>query len=135
MPEQHTSTPDAQAWDGAVVSTLIDELTALRADLTALETRMEPALRAVHPDHTAGAVNLVHYVGLRRHDVRALQDQLAGLGLRGLQKWSGNAPPGQPTVADGDPYPSSPRRDRNDRRKEPTGSYLAGPCSKRHSSS
>ena len=41
-------------------------------------------MRAVHASHTAGAANLVHYVGLRRHDVRALQDRLAWIGVSSL---------------------------------------------------
>ena len=44
----------------------------------------DDSLRAVHPNHAAGAANLVHYVGLRRHDVRALQDRLAWIGLSSL---------------------------------------------------
>jgi pyruvate kinase len=73
-----------QAWDPNVIAAAIDELSALRAGLVALQTRLSDSLRAVRPDHAAGAVNLVHYVGLRQHDVRALQDRLAWIGLSSL---------------------------------------------------
>jgi len=66
-----------QPWDPEVVAAAIDDLSALRADLVALPGRLDDSLRAVHPNHAAGATNLVHYVELRRHDVRALQDRLA----------------------------------------------------------
>ncbi|MEZ5356773.1 MAG: pyruvate kinase [Bryobacteraceae bacterium] len=38
----------------------------------------------VEPDHRAGARNLLHYVALRRHDIRQLQTDLAELGLSSL---------------------------------------------------
>jgi hypothetical protein len=66
-----------QPWDPKVISAAIDEVTALRADLVALQVRPNESLRVVHPDHAAGAASLVHYVGLRRHEVRTLQDRLA----------------------------------------------------------
>jgi len=77
--------PNAQQpWDPKAIAATIDELFALRADLVALEADRHDSLRSVHPTHAAGAANLVHYVGLRRHDVRALQDRLAWIGLSSL---------------------------------------------------
>ena len=77
--------PDTeQPWDPRVIAAAIDEVSALRADLVALQPRLRDSLRAVHPNHAAGAANLVHYIGLRRHDVRALQDRLAWIGLSSL---------------------------------------------------
>jgi pyruvate kinase len=74
----------APPWDPAVIAAAIDELSALRAELTALQADMGETLHSVHPSHAAGAANLVHYVGLRRHDVRQLQDRLAWLGVSSL---------------------------------------------------
>ena len=45
---------------------------------------MASRLKGVDPNHRAGAVNLLHYVGLRRHDLREVQDRLAVLGLSSL---------------------------------------------------
>ena len=38
----------------------------------------------VHLEHRASAGNLMHYLALRRHDIRQLQSQLAALGLSSL---------------------------------------------------
>jgi pyruvate kinase len=73
-----------QPWDPKAIGATIDELFALRADLVALPARLGDSLRAAHPRHAAGAANLVHYVELRRHDVRALQDRLAWIGVSSL---------------------------------------------------
>ena len=72
------------AWDVRVVRQLIKVLARLRGDLVRLETRFRDRLKAIHPAHAAGAVNLVHYIGLRQHDLRELQEQLAWLGLSSL---------------------------------------------------
>ena len=38
----------------------------------------------IHPEHRASAKNLIHYLALRRHDIRQLQAQLTSLGLSSL---------------------------------------------------
>lgn len=38
----------------------------------------------LRPEHEAGARNLLHYVALRRHDIRDLQQDLAALGMSSL---------------------------------------------------
>jgi hypothetical protein len=40
----------------------------------------------VHPEHAASAKNLMHYLALRRHDIRRLQSRLAALGLSSLRR-------------------------------------------------
>ena len=72
------------AWDARVVGQVIKALTQLRSDLVRLEARFRDRLKAIHPAHAAGAINLVHYVGLRQHDLRELQEQLAWMGLSSL---------------------------------------------------
>ncbi len=76
--------PLAPVWDERVVGGLIKGLTQLRGELASLEAKFRDRLKAIHPVHAAGAVNLVHYVGLRQHDLRELQEQLAWLGLSSL---------------------------------------------------
>ncbi|MDP3892720.1 pyruvate kinase [Nocardioides sp.] len=62
----------------------------VRAALEDLRTRMvaaadcEPRIELVHPQNRASAENLVHYVALRRQDLRSLQFRLAELGLSSL---------------------------------------------------
>ena len=43
-----------------------------------------PELQAVAPEHLPSARNLIHYLALRRHDIRGLQDRLARVGLSSL---------------------------------------------------
>lgn len=76
--------PSGAPWDAAAVGALIHDLESLRGELVALEERMHGRLSSVHPDHADGAVNLVHYVGMRRHDMRPLQERLAWLGVSSL---------------------------------------------------
>jgi pyruvate kinase len=56
----------------------------MRTDIVRQEDKFRDRLSAVHPAHAAGAVNLVHYIGLRQHDLRELQEQLAWVGLSSL---------------------------------------------------
>lgn len=67
-----------------------------RADLVGLAGRLgdlrrsvasasdDARLAGVHPRHRASAANLLHYVALRRRDIRDLQGDLAALGLSSL---------------------------------------------------
>ena len=59
---------------------LLDELTALRDDLVKSESGFSESLKKVNSQHQAGAINLIHYLGLRRKDVRPLQERLAAAG-------------------------------------------------------
>lgn len=63
---------------------LIEELTALRIEALALEHEHGAALERVAPDQRAGAANLLHYLAVRRRDLRPLQHELAELGLSSL---------------------------------------------------
>lgn len=65
-------------------SALLNELETLQQQLVALEAASEASLLHVDKHHLAGAVNLIHYLGLRRHDNRPLQDRLATVGLSSL---------------------------------------------------
>jgi pyruvate kinase len=59
-------------------------LRELRAQLYDLEQRSALALEAVPDGQRESARNLVHYLALRKQDLRALQDQLAEVGLSSL---------------------------------------------------
>ena len=76
------SSPDA--WDPQVAEALIKELWSLRESMLARQARLEPWLRDVEPAHQASAVNLLHYLALRRTDLRRLQDRLALMGVSSL---------------------------------------------------
>jgi pyruvate kinase len=63
---------------------LLQQLNSLRTEMMDLEASDQRELAALDPDHRASATNLLHYVALRRHDIRQLQSQLAALGLSSL---------------------------------------------------
>ena len=63
---------------------LIDVLSVIRANARALAQEQSEAILAVHPTHRQSAENLLHYVALRRRDLRTLQVQLSELGLSSL---------------------------------------------------
>ncbi len=72
------------------VTALAAELAELRADLLAAEDAHADVIAGTHPRHRRSAVNLVHYVELRRHDLRELQAKLAGRGLSSLGRCEAN---------------------------------------------
>jgi pyruvate kinase len=57
-------------------------------------------LRSVEPSQRDSARNLIHYLGVRRHDVRELQDQLARLGLSSLGQMESHVLASLDAVAD-----------------------------------
>lgn len=73
--------PDA---DYSQLQELIQQLNLLRSEMLELETSGLVGCAKVHPEHRASARNLMHYLALRRHDLRHLQSQLAALGLSSL---------------------------------------------------
>ena len=75
----------------AELSELITELTALRHDMVEAAAQDADDLRAVHPNFQVSARNLLHYLALRRHDRRPLQDRLAALGLSSLGRAEAHA--------------------------------------------
>jgi pyruvate kinase len=57
---------------------------ALRLSALEAERELAAELRAVTPASRESARNLAHYLAVRRHDIRELQDELARLGLSSL---------------------------------------------------
>ena len=63
---------------------LIEELLALRRSMLEMEGRLVGRLTAVDANSRPSGRNFVHYLALRRHDMRPLQDKLARIGLSSL---------------------------------------------------
>ena len=63
---------------------LIARLGEIRASLVKLESDFPKLLSSVHPAWRKSADNLLHYLALRHHDIRLLQEELAVLGLSSL---------------------------------------------------
>lgn len=66
------------------LESLLGAVEALQRGCTETEKAFEVELRRVHPVHGAGARNLLHYLAVRQHDLRDLQQELAELGLSSL---------------------------------------------------
>jgi pyruvate kinase len=64
--------------------TTLAQLLKVRSGVHKLERAVAESLAAVHPSYRASARNLVHYVALRRYDVRKAQRVLASAGLASL---------------------------------------------------
>ena len=69
---------------------MIHELEDLHTEMLTLVQENLSLLNLVHPENQSGAINLLHYLALRRHDVRGLQEQLAKLGLSSLGRTESN---------------------------------------------
>jgi pyruvate kinase len=59
-------------------------LEAIRRDIVSTESTATEDLSRIHQTFLASAQNLLHYLALRRHDLRPLQLDLAALGLSSL---------------------------------------------------
>lgn len=84
-------TAPADALTAPVLEHLARRLKELRADALAEEERHRTLLDAVHPAHRLSARNLVHYLTLRRLDMRELQAELAWVGLSSLGRTESHA--------------------------------------------
>lgn len=77
-----TATADASRV--SQIEAVASELVALRASMMRSQASMDLWIRNVEAMHTASAVNLAHYLAMRRVDLRPLQARLARLGLSSL---------------------------------------------------
>ena len=90
MPKSRARQRVQDPWSDSECLALIGELWALREAIFAAEVAFTPRIAAIHPKYRASARNLVHYLALRRHDIRTLQDRLARLGISSLGRAEAN---------------------------------------------
>src|SRR5215204_128654 len=76
--------PEPGGKEVALLKGLIRELSSVRADMLRMESDAEAGLRGLHETYRDSARNLLHYLALRRRDLRQAQQQLAALGLSSL---------------------------------------------------
>ncbi|NDK56994.1 pyruvate kinase [Pontibacter fetidus] len=69
---------------------LINQLDTIYQDALDLENKFSEAIRKVHPRFKKSAKNLLHYLALRKHDIRELQEELSLLGLSSLGRAEGH---------------------------------------------
>lgn len=74
-----------QRFTPARLERLIDLLRGVRDQSLTLESSLGEELAAVRPEHQSSARNLIHFLGLREHDLRDLQRELSALGLSALE--------------------------------------------------
>ncbi len=67
-----------------MIERLILPLTQLRDESLAYERSFEKELEHLEPDYRDSARNLLHYLSMRQHDLRNLQNDLSALGLSSL---------------------------------------------------
>jgi len=84
MSADRTETTAPTEWGPDQLRKLIDPLESIRSEMAGLESILSERWRDIHPSQIPSAANLMHYVALRRHDVRKIQEQLAVLGLSSL---------------------------------------------------
>jgi len=73
-----------EAWDVAACEALMTELWAVRESMLESGARVGPWLRQADASHAASVLNFAHYLAMRRHDLRLLQEKLARIGLSSL---------------------------------------------------
>lgn len=69
---------------------LMAELAGIRADMLSNESRSQHHLAEIHANYCESSRNLLHYLTLRRRDLRPLQRSLAALGLSSLGRAESN---------------------------------------------
>lgn len=87
MSESSSPRSRVPAWSNnrvAIAERADVEFSALERALELLVEQHREELDLVHPCHRADAINLLHYLALRRHDERDLQRRLTELGLSSL---------------------------------------------------
>jgi pyruvate kinase len=84
MPLTVNSSNKDSCLGGTDIEGVLKELLAIRADMVAEAAKSQSRLDEVHPNYRASARNLLHYLPLRRRDLRPLQLRLAALGLSSL---------------------------------------------------
>ncbi len=63
---------------------LLEQLDTLADELARAVPENPEALQALHPNHRLSGYNLLHYLALRRHEIRPLQARLSEQGLASL---------------------------------------------------
>lgn len=82
--------PNEVCPDTPGVEPALTELTRIRAEMLANESRTQPHLAGIHANYRESSRNLLHYLALRRRDLRPLQRSLAAMGVSSLGRAESN---------------------------------------------
>ena len=77
--------------DRELLEELLGELIRVRGYMLGKAADLADQIAIVHPKYSVSALNLAHYLGLRQHDLRSLQDDLTALGLSSLGRCESHA--------------------------------------------
>lgn len=69
---------------GFNIEAILTDLMAIRSEMVAEPVMASTRLNSIHPNYSVSARNLLHYLILRRRDLRPLQRRLAKVGLSSL---------------------------------------------------
>ena len=81
---------ELRIWNKTEVRTAIQALVDLRADMIRLETSFSRSIQRLRSNQRISATNLIHYLALRGHDLRKLQQRLAEIGVSSLGRSEGH---------------------------------------------
>ena len=73
------------------ITRLLAELKELRESCLAMEREFDASIAEACPQSRRSVQNLLHYLALRKHDLRDLQSRLAALGLSSLGRSESSA--------------------------------------------
>lgn len=86
-------------FDADLVTRLHREVGDLKRDALSLEAASAATLEAIPVEHRESGRNLLHYLALRRHDIRQLQIELSHLGLSSLGRLEAHVMAGLSSVS------------------------------------
>ena len=66
------------------LSLIKEQLDSLESKMMAEEKKRHSLLKNLHPEQLQSARNLIHYLALRKEEIRPLQNELHNLGLSSL---------------------------------------------------
>jgi len=79
-----TNSMSQSTWSIERLEDLIAELSNIRCEMLMMEKRFLHKTEGLYGAYSVSSRNLLHYLALRRHDIRPLQDKLASYGLSSL---------------------------------------------------
>jgi len=84
LPAAPFPVPSSAQETDPMLDSLESRLSSLRSEILSFEQKFSAQRKSLHAEFQASASNLLHYIELRRHDLRVLQEQLTLLGLSSL---------------------------------------------------
>jgi len=77
-------------WNKSEIGAAIQSLMGLRSEMVRLGSRSLRNIRELRSNQRNSAANLIHYLALRAHDLRKLQERLSEIGVSSLGRSEGH---------------------------------------------